>query len=123
MFCPHKYYIRLNMDKQDEKNVFLNKQLKQIRINVYDSIQRNISGLESEISLIDTKNHLKRTIKEVLESSLNILKDQYQVSEEETKRVKREIINDVCFIVNILSLKSLKAMKSFEAHGTKLLQI
>ncbi|MDR2830075.1 MAG: CRISPR-associated protein Cas4 [Methanobrevibacter sp.] len=120
MFCPHKFYLRYNMDEHDEENVFLNKTVKQMRIDVYDLIQRNIRGLKAEMDLMDIKNHLKRTIKDALKSSLSILKEQHQSSDEEIDRIKREILNEVCFIIDILSLKSLRAMQALEIDGQKI---
>lgn len=123
MFCPRKFYLRYNLDEKDEENVFLNKAIKQIRIDVYDLIQRNIRGLKVEMSLMDIKDHLKRTIKDVLESSLNILKERYQISEDEVDRIKVEIINETCFMVDILSLKSSKAMQTLESDGHKIAEM
>lgn len=122
MFCPRKFYLRHNLDKESEENVFLNKRIKQIRIDVFDLIQRNVRGLKVEMNLKEIKNHLKRTIKEVLESSLNFLKEQYKIGDEIDK-IRVEIINEACFIIDILSLKSLKAMQSLESDGQKIAEI
>ncbi|MDR1820257.1 MAG: Dna2/Cas4 domain-containing protein [Methanobrevibacter sp.] len=123
MFCPHKFYLRHSLGEQDEKNIFLNKRMKQLRIDVYDLIQRNIRGLKAEMSLDDIRNNLKRTIKEVLESSLNILKDDYHIPQEEIDRIKMDIVDEACFKIDILSLKSLKAMKSLGCDGNKIAEM
>ncbi|MDR2545609.1 MAG: Dna2/Cas4 domain-containing protein [Methanobrevibacter sp.] len=123
MFCPHKFYLRHSLGDRDEENVFLSKRMKRLRIDVYDLIQRNIRGLKAEMSLDDIKNNLKRTIKEVLESSLNILKEDYNILQEEIDRIKMDIVNEVCFKIDILSLKSLKAMQSLESDGHKIAEM
>jgi len=123
MYCPLKLYLKHNLDEKVENHILLNKTIKQARIDLNDLIQRNIRGLNKEMSLGEIRDYLKINIDENASRSLEILSDKNVASEEEIYEIEKELISDIYFIIDTISLKALKAMRSLEKDGSEIVEM
>ncbi|MDR3063451.1 MAG: CRISPR-associated protein Cas4 [Methanobrevibacter sp.] len=120
MFCPLKLFLRNNVDNNQEDNILINKTIKRIRIDIQDLLHRNIRGLKKEMDVEEIKEYLSRNIKDTTIESLSILKERSDVLESEYKEIKDDLMNDISFNVDLLSVQVKNAMKNLEEDGSEI---
>ncbi|KZX15598.1 CRISPR-associated protein Cas4 [Methanobrevibacter curvatus] len=120
MFCPLKLFLRNNVDNNQEDSILINKTIKRIRIDIQDLLHRNIRGLKKEMDVEEIKEYLSRNIKDTTIESLNILKERSDVLESEYKEIKDDLMNDISFSVDLLSVQVKNAMKNLEEDGSEI---
>ena len=73
MYCPMKLYIQTHVDT-DEKNDFqLAIELKKLKIDVNDLIQKNMRKIKKDMSLDEIEQILSQNIDSYIESSANAI--------------------------------------------------
>lgn len=73
MYCPMKLYIQTHVDT-DEKNDFqLAIELKKLKIDVNDLIQKNMRKIKKDMSLYEIEHILSQNIDSYIESSANAI--------------------------------------------------
>ena len=51
MFCPLKLYYQYTLDEKDEKEFLVNNEIKRLRVDINDLIQKNIRKITQDMSL------------------------------------------------------------------------
>ncbi|MDR0912057.1 MAG: Dna2/Cas4 domain-containing protein [Methanobrevibacter sp.] len=117
MFCPLKLFLRDNLEENFEDKIFVKKAIKRIRLDVMDLLHRNIRGLNKQMDLGEIKEYLTRNIKHIVKESLNLIEQRNDVLSEEFNEIKDELLNEIDFEIDLLALKSYKAMQSLDKDG------
>ncbi|MDR0900252.1 MAG: Dna2/Cas4 domain-containing protein [Methanobrevibacter sp.] len=136
MFCPLKLYLEQNLDEDKQKDILLNKTMKELRIDLQDLFQRNIRRLRKEMELEEIESNLNTNIINYIESSIAILENSdFEYNEailgektnnneaDEIELLKKELIEEANFNMKILALKSQKAMINNERDGTQIAEL
>ena len=66
MYCPMKLYLQTHVDTEENNNIQLNIELKKIKIDTQDLVQKNMRKLKKEMSIAEIEekmwfNEHKRT--------------------------------------------------------------
>jgi CRISPR-associated exonuclease Cas4 len=123
MYCPLKLYLRYNLNEVEDSDILLNRTIKQIRIDLQDLLHRNIRGLKKDMELDEVKKYLNRNIKETINNSFEMLYERNNLLQEEIDKIKNEVMNEILFDINLISLKSIKAMKSLKKDGQQIAEM
>lgn len=107
MYCPMKLYIQNHIDLEENTDFQLSIEIKKLKIDIQDLIQKNMRKIKKEMSLIEIESILSENIDSYIESttkaieSMNLDIQQEQIT---------EIINDSYFNIKITALKIKQAM-------------
>lgn len=107
MYCPMKLYIKTHMDRDEKDEYQLAIEIKKLKIDIQDLIQKNMRRIKKEMPIAEIENILSENIDPYIESTIKSIKamdlyiDQSKIS---------EIIDDAYFNIKITALKSKQAM-------------
>ncbi|MCC7552943.1 MAG: Dna2/Cas4 domain-containing protein [Methanobacteriaceae archaeon] len=124
MFCPLKLYYQYTLDEKDEKEFLVNNEIKRLRVDINDLIQKNIRKITQDMSLKEIENKLLENIESYIDVTLINLKK--TIDEEYCEKIeytKEELLSEVYFNIKILSLKSRKAMKTLKKDGNQIMEM
>ena len=114
MFCPMKLYLQKNMDEDKTDNIQLNLEIKKIKIDTQDLIQKNMRKLKKEMNLKEIEDTLSENIGNYLESTIiSIEKMNLNITAEQINEIK----NTTYFNIKLQSLKAKQAMDLLEKNG------
>lgn len=85
MFCPLKLYLQYHLNDNDEKNMFINKHIKDLRIDLQDITQRNIRKVKKEMEIPEIEKKLAIQTEDYINTTFEIIEDN------EEEKLKEEI--------------------------------
>ena len=71
MFCPMKLYLQTHVDNTQKNDIQLNLELKKIKIDTQDLIQKNMRKLKKDMGLVEVEEILSENIGTYLESTFS----------------------------------------------------
>ncbi len=107
MYCPMSLYIQTHVDTNENRDYQLAIEIKKLKIDIQDLIQKNMRQLKKEMSIAEIENKLSENINSYIESSINAIKSMDLNIEPEQIN---EIIDDTYFNIKIRSIKIKQAM-------------
>ena len=124
MYCPMKLYLKDYLDEEDNTDLKFHNEIKNLRIDIQDLIQKNMRKISKEMSLGQIEQILSTNITEYIENTMDTFKDdEYIQSDEEIEIFKEEIISESYFNIQLLTLKSQKAMKTLQKDGSQIVEM
>ena len=114
MYCPMNLYIQNHVDLEENNNFQLSIEIKMLKIDIKDLMQKNMRKLKKDMPLTEIENTIGENIDAYIKSSAKSIKSMDLGLEEEDID---EIIKDANFDVKISSLKSKQAMEIIEKDG------
>ena len=107
MYCPMKLYIQNHIDLEENTDFQLSIEIKKLKIDIQDLIQKNMRKIKKEMSLIEIESILSENIDSYIESTTKAIKSMdLDIQQEQIT----EIINDSYFNIKITALKIKQAM-------------
>lgn len=107
MYCPMKLYIQNHIDLEENTDFQLSIEIKKLKIDIRDLIQKNMRKIKKEMSLIEIESILSENIDSYIESTKKAIESMdLDIKEEQIT----EIINDSYFNIKITALKIKQAM-------------
>ena len=107
MYCPMKLYIQNHVDKNENKDYQLAVEIKKLKIDISDLIQKNMRKIKKDMNLNEIENNLSQGIDIYIESTTNAIKT---MDLDLTYEQINEIINSTYFNIKITALKTKQAM-------------
>lgn len=86
MYCPMKLYIQHNLNENIENTIFINKTIKDLRIDLQDITQRNIRSIKKEMEIPKIEQELSKQIEDYIQTTFDILEEH---KEEELRKNKK----------------------------------
>lgn len=114
MYCPMNLYIQNHVDLEENNNFQLAIEIKKLKIDVKDLMQKNMRKLKRDMSITEIEEILGENIDSYIKSSAKSIKAMDLGLEDEDIN---EIIKDANFDIKISSLKSKQAMEIIEKDG------
>lgn len=114
MYCPMNLYIQNHMDLEENNNFQLAIEIKKLKIDVKDLMQKNMRKLKRDMSITEIEEILGENIDSYIKSGAKSIKAMDLGLEDEDIN---EIIKDANFDIKISSLKSKQAMEIIEKDG------
>ena len=150
MFCPLKLYFQENLNRNLEDEIFKNKSIKDLRIDLQDITQRNIRKVKKEMEIPEIEKTLSRQVEDYIQTTFEILKEKYDekgedftsdgeneilfnIEEnnneeyekylkdlEELKETQENISEETYFNIKLLALKTKKGMELLDKNGDEI---
>ena len=114
MYCPMKLYIENHVDLDKQNDFQLAIELKKLKIDIKDLMQKNLRKIKKEMDLEEIENILKENIDSYIESSAKSIKSM-NLGLEDAQIT--EIIENNNFDIKILALKSKQTMEILKKDG------
>ena len=120
MYCPMKLYIQNHIDVEENKDYQLAIEIKKLKIDIQDLIQKNMRKIKKEMELTEIESILSENIEPYIESTTDSIKsmdlgiDNNQIT---------EILNDAHFNIKITSLKIKQAMAILDKHAFEIIDM
>lgn len=114
MYCPMKLYIQTHVDTNENINYQLAIEIKKLKIDVGDLIQKNMRKIKKEMQLCEIEKILSENIDSYIKStadaiiSMDLGLDYSQIN---------EIIDDTYFNIKITALKIKQSMTILDKHA------
>ncbi len=114
MYCPMKLYIQNHVDLDENKNYQLAIEIKKLKIDILDLIQKNMRKIKKDMDLIEIESILSENIDSYIESSTNAIKSMDLNIEQ--KQIN-EIIDNSYFNIKATALKVKQAMTILDKNA------
>lgn len=113
-FCPMKLYLQTHVENRQTSDVQLNLELKKIKIDTQDLIQKNMRKLKKEMGLTEIEETLSENIGNYLESTFSSIEsmDLGLTTEQIVK-----INNETYYSIKHYAIKSKQAMELLGKNG------
>jgi CRISPR-associated exonuclease Cas4 len=109
-----KLYLQTHVDNTVNNDIQLNLELKKIKIDTQDLIQKNMRKLKKEMGLVEIEDILSENIANYLESSFSSIQT---MDLDLTTEQIIEINNETYFNIKLQALKSKQAMELLDKNG------
>lgn len=120
MYCPMKLYIQNHIDVDENKDYHLAIEIKKLKIDIQDLIQKNMRKIKKEMNLIEIENTLSENIDSYIESTTNSIKSMnLGINDEQVN----EIIDDAYFNIKTKALKTKQAMTILDKHAFEIIDL
>lgn len=107
MYCPMKLYIQTHMDTGENKNYQLAIEIKKLKIDIQDLIQKNMRKIKKDMNLDEIEHALSDSIDSYIESTINAIKAMdFEIKNEQIN----EIIDSTYFNIKMTALKIKQTM-------------
>ncbi|WP_458455361.1 CRISPR-associated protein Cas4 [Methanobrevibacter sp.] len=107
MYCPMKLYIQKHIDLEENTDFQLSIELKKLKIDIHDLIQKNMRKIKKEMSLIEIESILSENIDSYIESTTKAIESMdLDINQDQIS----EITNDSYFNIKITALRIKQAM-------------
>ena len=73
MFCPRNLYIQTYVDKEEENNYQLAIEIKKLKIDIQDLIQKNLRKIKKEMELSEIEKELSENIDTFIKSNADAI--------------------------------------------------
>ena len=143
MFCPLKLYLQENLNTNVEDEIFINKTIKDLRIDLQDITQRNIRKVKKEMEIPEIEKILSIQVEDYIQTTFEILKERkceeevdeedilsgderygkYQQDLEELKETQENLSEETYFNIKLLALKTKKGMELLDKNGDELTEM
>jgi CRISPR-associated exonuclease Cas4 len=120
MYCPMKLYHEIHLDKNENKNYQLAKELKKLKIDINDLIQKNMRKVKKDMVLSEIENILSENIDPYIKSTTNSIKSMNLGLE--TTQIN-EIIDNAYFNIKMTALKTKQAMTILDKHAFEVIDM
>ena len=107
MYCPMKLYIQNHVDLNENKDYQLAVEIKKLKIDIQDLIQKNMRKIKKDMNLIEIESILSENIDSYIESTTNAIKS--MGLDLENDKIT-EIRDDAYFSIKITALKTKQSM-------------
>lgn len=114
MYCPMKLYIKNHVDASKNNDYQLAIEIKKLKIDIQDLIQKNMRKIKKEMSIIEIEEILSDNIDSYIKSTTNAIKSMHLGLECEDIN---EIIDDAYFNIKITALKIKQAMTIMDKNA------
>ena len=114
MYCPMKLYLQTHIDNAVNNDIQLNIELKKIKIDTQDLIQKNMRKLKKEMNIVKIEDVLSENIANYLETTFSSIQT---MDLDITTEQIIEINNETYFNVKLQALKSKQAMELLDKNG------
>lgn len=114
MYCPMKLYLQTHVDTTLSDDIQLNLELKKIKIDTQDLIQKNMRKLKKEMSITEIEDTLSENIAKYLESTFSSIQSMNLAI---TTDQIVEINNETYFNIKNYALKAKQAMELLGRNG------
>ena len=120
MYCPMKLYIKTHIDANENKDYQLAGEIKKLKIDIENLIQKNIRKVKKNMVLSEIENVLSENIDPYIKSttksikSINIGLEASQIN---------EIIDNAYFNIKITALKTKQAMTILDKHAFEIIDM
>ena len=120
MYCPMKLYIQNHVDVEENKDYQLAIEIKKLKIDIQDLIQKNMRKIKKEMTLIEIESILSESINSYIESTTNSIRSMnLEISNDQIT----EIVNDAYFNIKITALKIKQAMIILDKHAFEIIDM
>lgn len=143
MFCPLKLYLQENLNTNVEDEIFINKTIKDLRIDLQDITQRNIRKVKKEMEIPEIEKILSIQVEDYIQTTFEILKERkfdedidekdifsgdekyekHQQDLEELKETQENLSEETYFNIKLLALKTKKGMELLDKNGDELTEM
>lgn len=120
MYCPMKLYIQNHVDTQENTDYQISIEIKKLKIDIKDLIQKNMRKIRKEMSLIEIESILSENINSYIESTANAIRS--MDLNLETEKIDT-IIEDTYFDIKITALKTKQAMSILDKHAFEIIDM
>ena len=114
MYCPMKLYLQTHVDTEENNNIQLNIELKKIKIDTQDLVQKNMRKLKKEMSIAEIEDTLSENIANYLESTFTSIQ---KMNLGLTTDQILEINNETYFSIKNYALKAKQSMELLGKNG------
>jgi len=114
MYCPMKLYIQNHVDLDENKKYQLAIEIKKLKIDILDLIQKNMRKIKKEMDLIEIESILSENIDSYIESSTNAIKSMDLNIEQ--KQIN-ELMDNSYFNIKTTALKVKRAMSILDKNA------
>ncbi len=114
MYCPMKLYHNIHMDTSQNKDYQLAVELKKLKIDIQDLIQKNMRKIKKDMALTEIESQLSQNIDPYIKSTAKAIKSM-DLNLEPSQI--NEIIDNTSFNIKITALKTKQAMTILDKHA------
>lgn len=114
MYCPMKLYLQTHVDTEENNNIQLNIELKKIKIDTQDLVQKNMRKLKKEMSIAEIEDTLSENVANYLESTFISIQN---MNLGLTTDQILEINNETYFSIKNYALKAKQSMELLGKNG------
>lgn len=114
MYCPMKLYLQTHVDTEENSTIQLNIELKKIKTDTQDLVQKNMRKLKKEMSIAEIEDTLSENIANYLESTFASIKN---MNLGLTTDQILEINNETYFSIKNYALKAKQSMELLGKNG------
>ena len=120
MYCPMKLYIQNHMDVSENTDYQLAIEIKKLKIDIQDLIQKNMRKIRKDMNLPEIENILSENINSYIESTINSIRSMdLKINQEQID----EIIEDTYFNIKITALKTKQSMTIMDKHACAIIDM
>lgn len=120
MYCPMKLYLQNHVDFEAKNNYQLVIEIKKLKIDIRDLIQKNMRKIKKEMKLCEIERALSENIDAYIKSTADAI-----ISMElglESSQIN-EIIDDTYFNIKITALKTKQAMTILDKNAYEIIDM
>lgn len=114
MYCPMKLYYETHVDQNEKNDYKLAIEIKKLKIDVQDLIQKNMRKVKKEMVISEIENTLSENIDSYIRSTTKAIQSMNLGLE--TSHIN-EIIDNTYFKIKITALKTKHAMTVFDKNA------
>ena len=120
MYCPMKLYHQTHLDTKENKDYQLAVELKKLKIDINDLIQKNMRKVKKDMTLTEIEGVLSENIDPHIKSTTNAIKSMNLGLE--ASQVN-EIIDNAYFNIKMTALKTKQAMTILDKHAFEVIDL
>ena len=114
MYCPMKLYIENHVDADENDNYQLAIEIKKIKIDINDLIQKNMRQIKKEMNIIEIESLLSSNIDSYIESTTSAIRS---MNLDITQEQINNIIDATNFRIKMTALKIKKGMTILDKNA------
>ena len=114
VFCPMKLYLQTHVENAQTTDIQLNLELKKIKIDTQDLIQKNMRKVKKEMGIAEIEEILSENIANYLESTFSSIQS---MNLGLTTEKIVEINNETYFSIKLHAIKAKQAMELLGKNG------
>ena len=120
MYCPMKLYIQSHIDVEENKDYQLAIEIKKLKIDIQDLIQKNMRKIKKEMDLTEIEGILSENIAAYIESTADAIRSMGLMLDDD--RID-EITDDAYFNIKIRAAKVKQAMAILDKNAFEIIDM
>ena len=120
MYCPMKLYIQSHIDVEENKDYQLAIEIKKLKIDIQDLIQKNMRKIKKEMDLTEIEGILSENIDSYIKSTADAIRSMDLMLEDDQID---EIIDDAHFNIKIRAIKVKRAMAILDKNAFEIIDM